>query len=293
MVVGIVGASGLIGSELANAFIELGVQVVRISRTKREVVDQEWRVLDQRCLEGLDVVINLAGEPIGQRWSEGNREKFYESRVGVTQCLHRWILALPLHKRPSVWLNTSAVGIYGDRGGEELDELSSLGEGYLAELCADWENAANAEPISGCKVLKPRIGIVLDSDADAWLKMKRPFLYGVGGKLGTGKQWFPWVHLQDVVGALVFLSLSSHPEGVYNIVAPEPVTNTYFTKALGRALSRPAVCAVPAFVLGLILGDFSQALLASQRVIPNKLEALGFKWEYRTLEAALIELCDH
>ncbi len=291
-VVGIIGASGLIGSELASAFIELGMRVVRISRTKREEVDQEWRVLGEHCLIGVDILINLAGEPIDQRWTKGNREKFHTSRVEFTQCLHRWIQALPAQERPSLWLNTSAVGIYGDRGAEKLDESSSIGEGYLAELCSAWEQAAHEETINGCRVVHPRIGVVLGRESHAWLKMKKTFLFGVGGKLGSGKQWFPWIHLQDVVKALVFLSLSPRSEGAYNIVAPESVTNASFTKALSSTLRRPAICPVPALALRVILGDFSQALLASQRVFPKKLEDLDFKWSFKSLESALLELCD-
>jgi len=291
-VVGIIGASGLIGSELASEFTELGMRVVRISRRKRDGVGQEWRVLSERCLEGVDILINLAGEPIDQRWTKGNRAKFHASRVELTQSLCRWMKALQAQDRPSLWLNTSAVGIYGDRGEEKLDESSSIGEGYLAELCSAWEHAAHEENISGCRVVHPRIGVVLGRESHAWLKMKKTFLFGVGGKLGSGRQWFPWVHLQDVVRALVFLSLSSRSEGAYNIVAPEAVSNADFTKALSRALRRPALCPVPALALGVILGEFSQALLASQRVVPKELEGLGFNWNFKSLESALLELCE-
>ena len=291
-VVGIIGASGLIGSEVASAFTELGMRVVRISRTKRDEVDQEWRELDERCLIGVDVLINLAGEPIDQRWTKGNRAKFYASRVELTQNLRCWMQALPAQERPNLWLNTSAVGIYGDRADEQLDESASVGAGYLSELCSAWELEAHNESIEGCRVVHPRIGVVLGRESHAWLKMKKAFQYGVGGKLGTGKQWFPWVHLRDVVQALVFLSLDSRSEGPYNIVAPEQVTNADFTKALGKKLCRPTFCSVPAFALRMVLGEFSEALLASQRAIPQKLDDLGFKCHFKSLEMALSELCE-
>ncbi len=290
-VVGIIGASGLIGAELAHAYTELGMSVVRISRTKRSVSGQEWRVLGENCLAGLDVIVNLAGEPIDQRWSKANLAKFRASRVELTQRLLQWLKVLPAQERPSLWLNASAVGIYGDRGDQKLDETSGVGEGYLADLCSAWESASNDGGISGCRVVHPRIGVVLGRDSHAWRKMKKPFLFGVGGRLGNGKQWFPWIHLQDAVRALVFLSLTPHSEGVYNIVAPESVTNAEFTKALAGILRRPALCPVPASVLRVVLGDFSQALLASQRATPRKLEDLDFKWNFSSIELALKELC--
>ena len=291
-VVGIIGASGLIGAELARAYKDLGMRVVRISRSEREVAGQEWRVLDESCLRGLGILINLAGEPIDQKWTKKNKAKFHTSRVELTQRLGRWMKDLPASECPSVWLNTSAVGIYGDRDDEMLDESSTAGEGYLAELCAAWEQAAHEESIEGCRILHPRIGVVLGHESQAWLKIKKTFLFGVGGKLGSGKQWFPWVHLQDVVGALVFLSQSSSAEGAYNIVAPEPVTNAEFTKTIAAILHRPAVCTAPAFILRAILGEFSQALLASQRVIPKKLEDLDYNWNFTSLESAISELSD-
>ena len=289
---GIIGASGLIGSELAKAFAKLGMRVVRISRTKRCECDQEWRLLSEGCLVGVSILINLAGEPIDQRWTKKNRAKFHSSRVELTRKLNRWIQALPAQDRPSLWLNASAVGIYGDRGTEQLDESAIIGKGYLAELCCSWERAAHGEIIDACRVVHPRIGVVLGRESHAWLKMKKTFMLGVGGKLGSGKQWFPWVHLRDVVEALVFLSLSERSEGPYNIVAPGAVTNEQFTSFLSEKLRRPALCPVPAIVLGVILGDFSQALLASQRAIPKKLDDLGYKWSFSSIELALSELCD-
>ena len=210
----------------------------------------------------------------------------------LTRKLNRWIQALPAQDRPSLWLNASAVGIYGDRGTEQLDESASIGKGYLAELCSAWEGAAHGEVIDACRVVHPRIGVVLGRESHAWLKMKKTFLLGVGGKLGSGKQWFPWVHLRDVVEALVFLSLSERSEGPYNIAAPGAVTNEQFTSTLSEKLRRPALCRVPAVVLGVILGDFSQALLASQRVIPKNLDDLGYQWSFSSIELALSELCD-
>lgn len=290
--IGIVGASGLIGAELALAFESMGVRVVRISRTLREHNQQEWRVLNKACLNDITVLINLAGESIDQRWTQSNRAKFHSSRIELAQTLHAWIKDLPLDERPSVWVNASAVGIYGDRGDEELEEFSAVGEGYLADLCSAWEIAAHQETIPGCRVIHPRIGVVLGRKSPAWVKMKKVFQSGLGGKLGPGNQWFPWVHIADVVQAIVFLANDSNAEGPYNLVASQQITNSEFTKSLGSKLSRPTLFTVPVFALRLILGDFSEALLASQKVTPKRLEAIGFQWRFDSIESALSELCE-
>lgn len=289
--IGIIGASGFLGGALAKKFELDSWRVVRISRSIREVEGQEWRQLGEHAFVELDAVVNLAGERIDQRWSDANKKRFYESRVALTGQIADWISNMPLEKgRPKVWLNASAVGVYGDRGDEELTEGVSNGEGYLARLCADWENAAHDIPIDSCRIIHTRVGVVLGEQSMAWNKMLKIFSCGLGGKLAGGTQWFPWVHVDDVVAAMAFLINEERATGVFNTVAPNSVTNAEFTRLLGNLLGRPTVCAVPRFVLRCLLGEFATALLASQRVRPEKLENLGFCWAYPNLKTALESL---
>lgn len=288
--VGIVGASGLIGSELANHYQKLGWRVVRMSRHPKHILHQEWRLIEKQSLANLDVLVNLAGEPINKRWTDENKARFHKSRVGLTQQLATWLSELPEDQRPSVWLNASAVGIYGDAGDGLLAEDSPPGTDYLAQLCTEWEAAAHHVPVNGCRIIHPRFGVILDKKAKAWIKIKTPFVLGLGGNLGNGEQWFPWCHLQDVVGSLIFLSQHPTASGPYNIVAPESVRNKQFTKALGTALHRPTFFGVPRLALRLMLGEFSSALLASQRVTPERLEISGYQWRFAALQEALVDL---
>lgn len=288
--VGIIGASGLIGSELAKTYQNQGWHVLRISRRPRKIVNENWSSLNKESLAGLDVLINVAGEAINKRWTASNKDHFYKSRVGLTQQLSVWISELPADQRPTTWINASAVGIYGNRGDDILTEQSPHGSDYLAQLCQEWEAATHHRPLADCRIIHARIGVVFGRKAQAWEKMKVPFSLGLGGKLGNGKQWFPWVHLNDVVNSLIFLSESSTATGPFNIVAPELVTNQQFTKTLGKVLHRPTLLWVPRFILRLMLGEFSSALLASHRVTPDKLEKSGYRWNYRKLKTALRDL---
>lgn len=286
--IGIIGASGFLGGELASAFELDGWRVIRISRSLREVPGQEWRQLGEDAFAQLDVLVNLAGERIDQRWTKANKRKFHESRVGLTRQIAGWISSTSIEKgRPKVWLNAAAVGVYGDRGDEELSESAVTGSSYLAQLCEDWESAAHEVTIEDCRVIHSRIGVVLGSQSIAWLKMLKVFKFGLAGKLGNGAQWFPWIHVKDVVASMVFLIKRGVPAGAYNLVAPVSVTNAEFTGLLGAVLRRPTVFRVPRLALRCLLGEFSDALLASQRVKPQKLEDLGFKWTYPNLKSAI------
>lgn len=288
--VGIIGASGLIGTELASAFETQGWRVIRISRSPRVIGNQQWAGVKQDSLRGLDVLINLAGEPVDKRWTDKNKRRFHKSRVGLTATLAEWLINIPEEERPKLWMNASAVGIYGDAGDTPLTESSPPATDYLSDLCVQWEAAAHALEIPNCRIIHPRIGVVFGKKAHAWEKMKVPFSLGLGGKLGSGQQWFPWVHLQDVVHSLIFLAQHPTAEGPFNIVAPESVRNTHFTKSLGKAFSRPTFCTVPRFVLKLMLGEFSSALLASQHVVPEALEKAGYEWEFADINEALTDL---
>jgi hypothetical protein len=229
-------------------------------------------------------VINLSGEAIDQRWTKKRKDLFRKSRVDLTSKLSRAIV----NSDVKVLLNASATGIYGDRGDECLPESASAGRSYLAELCRDWENAV--EVPQNVRTVFLRTGVVLGKDSRAWEKMSRIFKWGVGGELGNGKQWMPWIHLDDEVEGIVFC-LENEIEGPVNLVAPESVRNTQFTKAVGKAMRRFTPFAAPAFGLKLLLGDFAkEGLLASAKVVPQVLLDTGYEFKYPTIDKAMSEI---
>jgi len=288
--IGILGASGFIGEELARQAAAVGWRVVGFSRRERAAGGPiaEWRRWGEAPeLGGLEVVVNLAGEPIDRRWTERRRRAMRESRVGVTE---RLVAALArLEERPRVLINGSAVGIYGDRGDARLEESAAAGEGFLAELCRDWERAALAAREFGLRVLPWRTGIVLGDGGAAWEKMRRAFAWGVGGRFGSGEQWMPWIHVEDLAGGMLH-AIEGRLDGPVNGAAPEPERNRDFTRKLAAALNRPAVLHAPEWALRLGLGGFAGALLASQRVEPAALLGAGFRFRHATLDSALAAL---
>jgi uncharacterized protein (TIGR01777 family) len=289
---GIVGASGFIGGELARQASEAGWEVVGYSRSKRDpdAVVAEWREWSgEPCVSGLDVIVNLAGEGIDKRWTESNKRSFRESRVGVVETIVGAVQRA--EQRPKVFLNGTAVGFYGDRGDELLDEGSSPGDGYLAELCKDWEKAADSVGLLGVRVLTWRTGVVLGQGGAAWRKMRLAFSCGLGGRLGGGSQWMPWIHVEDLVAGMLHM-LDTDYAGPVNATAPEPERNADFTRQLAKALHRPAFMHAPAWALKLGLGGFAGALLASQRAVPKVLLQEGYRFRYPTLELALDELTE-
>lgn len=284
--IGIIGASGWLGKHLAAALKGSGHSIVGFSRSQRSG-DHEWRVWDGKGgvdLSGIDAVINLAGEAIDQHWSDSTKRAFHESRVVLTQEL---VKSINNHQIPYL-LNASAVGYYGDRENDELPEIEPAAENYLAQLCVDWE-AATAGADS--KVCLLRTGVVLGKEGRAWVKISKIFKLGLGGKLGAGKQWMPWIHLADEIGAILHC-LEMEIEGAVNLVAPESVTNAAFTKALGLEMNRPTIFSAPALILKLALGDFAEeGLLASQRVIPQVLLESGYQFKFPEITNTLRELC--
>lgn len=290
--VAIIGVTGFIGRGLPALLAKNGYSCTGISRSGRRDVYgvDRWQLFDQIDLSEHDVVINLAGERIDQRWNAANRKKFYDSRVGVTQCLVEHIHSIPAHKRPKVLLNCSAVGIYGDRGDEKLNELSSTGEGYLAELCHDWEAAAGPVELLGLRVVRPRIGVVLGRGGPAFEKLLLLFKLGLGGKLGSGQQWVPWIHIDDLRAALLHAVTSTSLSGAVNCTTPNPERNRDFTRKFAATLHRPAFLPVPGFALKLGLGGFGGVLLAGQRALPSALIEVGFQFQFATLESALVDL---
>ncbi|MEP4078624.1 TIGR01777 family oxidoreductase [Haloferula sp.] len=288
--IGIVGASGFIGRELVRQAHEVGWEVVGFSRSSRNPGEgvAEWREWsNDPCVSGLDVVVNVAGEGIDKRWSEANKRKFHESRVGVSEVIVGAIRRA--ETRPKVFLNGTAVGIYGDRGDDLLNEGSAVGSGYLAELCEAWEKAAEPAGELGVRVLLWRTGVVLGCGGAAWEKMSKAFAFGLGGRLGGGQQWMPWIHVEDLVGGMLHM-IENDFSGPVNATAPEPERNADFTRKLAKALRRPAIMHAPGWALKLALGGFADALLASQRAMPEVLINSGYQFRFPTLEKALDDL---
>jgi uncharacterized protein (TIGR01777 family) len=292
MRVGIIGASGFIGSRLAKVLVARGDEVVGFSRRSHmgTAVIREWRTLDPIDLAELDAVVNLAGEPVDQRWNSERKLAFRKSRVGVTEELVRAIRRRHPAGRPKVLINASAVGIYGDGGDTLLDESALPGEGFLAELCQAWEAALEPLEDTAVRTVALRIGVVLGEGSPAFEKMRKGFATGLGGRLGSGRQWLPWVHLEDLLGAVLHSLGNAEVRGPVNAVAPEPLRNEEFTAMFAKALRRPAVLRVPEFALKLALGEFASALLASERVVPAVLLASGYKFRYPAFDVALRDL---
>lgn len=288
----IIGVTGFVGHGLPALLAEMGVATTGISRSGKGALPgiDRWQTPDTLDFSGHQAVINLAGEPIDRRWTEKNRRLFRESRVGLTNRVVAAIAKLPADARPKVLVNASAVGIYGDRGDEILTDTTRRGTGYLADLCHDWEHAAQDAESLGVRVIRLRTGIVLGKNGAAFEKLLAVFKLGIGGRLGSGKQWMPWIHLADHRAAILHTLFSENPSGPINLTAPHPERNRDFTRKLAAALHRPAILPSPAFALRLMLGEFSSALLASQRALPAALQADGFQFRFPTLEEALADL---
>jgi uncharacterized protein (TIGR01777 family) len=302
----ITGSTGLVGSALIPALVRDGHTVCRLIRPGSKLqghnpggFDVNWNPETGElggAAVGADAVVNLGGASIaGSRWTPKRKELLRTSRVPVTRAL---VEALGrMSAKPSVLISASAIGYYGYRGDELLTEESEPGKDFLAKLAQEWEREAQKAEAFGTRVVLARFGIILAKHGGALQRMMLPFRLGLGGQLGSGKQWMSWIALEDVVGALQ-LCLSSSPitgavkfspvRGPVNVVSPEPATNSEFTNALAKALHRPAIFPAPAFALRLVLGEMADALLlSSQRVMPEKLSALGYRFHHSILEATL------
>jgi uncharacterized protein len=290
------GSSGLIGSALRPALQSAGHDVIRLIRRPAAEPDEvEWRpdapTFDRSVLEGLEAVIHLAGENIAGRWSESKKQRIRSSRVEGTRLLSDALAGL--ERPPHTFVGASAIGYYGDRADEPLDEHSPPGEGFLPEVCQAWEAAADPLRAAGTRVVHLRTGVVLSPRGGALAKLLLPFKLGAGGKVGSGRQYWSWIAIDDVVGAYLHALAHDSLTGPANATAPHPATNTEFTKALGRVLRRPTILPLPAFAAKLGLGEMADALLlASARVLPRRLEASGFTFRYPTLEPALRHVLD-
>jgi len=290
--VAISGATGLIGSALAARLRARSVRVRRLVRTAHPqspddiVWDPMRGVLSPNDLEGADAVVHLAGEPLAHRWTDARKRAIRESRVRGTELVARTIAALD--RRPRVLLSGSAIGIYGDRGDEPVDEESALGSDFLAGVTREWEAASVAAADAGVRVVLLRSGIVLSPKGGALERLLLPFRLGVGGPIGNGRQWMSWIALDDHVRAMEHALATTGMHGPVNLVSPNPVTNAEFAATLGRVLSRPALVPAPAFALELVYGEMARAtILAGQRVLPKVLLRTGFQFAHPTLEQAL------
>lgn len=288
----VAGSSGLIGMAVCRRLADEGHEIVRLVR--REVQGEgevRWDPaagdLASSSLQGVEAVVHLGGSNIAAaRWTDKIKRELIQSRVQTTELLATRLAELPVP--PRVLLCASAIGIYGDRGAEELDEDSGPGTGFFAELGQAWEGASAVAAAAGIRVVQARFGIVLTRQGGALAKMLWPFRLGLGGKIGDGRQYFSWIALDDVVAALSYALENETLHGPVNFTAPHPVTNLELTKTLGRVLRRPTVLPLPAFAAKLVLGELAkEGLLASQRVRPKRLLAAGFEFEYPELERAL------
>jgi uncharacterized protein len=290
--VAVIGASGFVGRYVCDALRARGDEVVGFSRSGNGDTSQvnEWRknpsAGEMWDFSGVDAIINLAGERVTKRWTEKNRQEFYRSRVELSESVAATLRTMT--QKPSVWVNASGVGYYGDTADAEYGEEAPLGDGYLAELCAQWEGAASG--VDGVRVAHGRIGIVLGRGGMAWDQIKLLFSLGLGARLGHGRQWMAWIHIDDVVGGILHALDQQEVHGAFNLASPNPERNVDFTRKLGKAVKRPAFWLAPAFVLRIALGGFSSAVLGGQRVLPKALLKSGYRFRYATVEAAFAQL---
>jgi uncharacterized protein (TIGR01777 family) len=294
MKIAISGVTGLVGDALRASLVADGHEVIGLTRRESlpGITAVRWDVVNGRFdaspLEGVAAVVHLAGEPVAQRWTPARKEAIRESRLRSTSLLVEGLESL--RDKPAVLVSASAVGYYGDGGDEELVETSPPGTGFLPDLCQEWEKTALAAQEIGIRTVCARTGIVLSTKGGALLKMLPPFKMGVGGPLGSGRQWMPWIHIDDMVGMLRFCIEETKATGPVNAASPSPTRNADFSRTLGRVLRRPAFFPAPAFALKLVFGQMSEVLLEGQRVLPARLQELGFRFQFPELEPALTDV---
>ncbi len=293
----ITGGTGFVGTALTLRLLELGHEVTALgSRSRCSLSAQTgftyvsadttqpgaW----QQLVPAQDAFINLAGRSVFHLWSESYKKKMYDSRILTTRNL---VDALPQETR-TILLSTSAAGYYGDGGEEEKTETSREGSDFLSMVCRDWEAEAEKATAKGARVAMMRFGVVLGENGGALATMALPFKLGLGGPIGSGNQWFPWIHLDDVIGAILFLLSAEESRGPFNFTAPVPVRQKEFARQLGAAYHRPALLPTPAFVMRTLLGEFGRSLLQGQKVLPRALAQSGYVFAYQDLDAALGDL---
>jgi len=293
----ITGATGLIGSRLVADLLARGDEVTVLSRNPGRAREKLGRAVEALpwdpsagpapadALAGRDGVVHLAGENLAQRWNDETRRRIRESREQGTRHLVDGIRAAD--PRPAVLVSMSGVGYYGNRGSDEIDEDAPAGDDFLAEVCVAWEREAEAAAELGVRVVRTRNGVVLDKHEGALAKMLPPFRLGAGGPVAGGRQYLPWIHLEDITGIIQRALDDDRWTGAFNATSPQPVTNAEFSKALGRALHRPAVVPVPGFAIRLLYGDMAQLVTEGQRAIPRRTAELGYEHRQPDLDQAL------
>jgi uncharacterized protein (TIGR01777 family) len=288
------GASGPIGTALVASFGPLGIEVVRLARgAARNAGQVSWdplAPLSPAAVSGFDAVVHLAGESVVGRWTAEKKKAIRDSRVLGTR--HLVAALAQAEVKPRVLVCASAVGFYGDRGDELLREESPSGQGFLPEVCREWEDASRIAGDAGIRTVNIRIGLVLSAKGGALAKMLTPFKLGLGGRIGSGQQWWSWIHVDDIVGGIHHAMRSESLAGAVNLVAPNPVRNAEFTRVLASVLGRPAFFPVPEFALRMAFGKMAagELLLSSQRTEPGKLLAEGYEFRFRELRGALANL---
>jgi uncharacterized protein len=293
----VTGSTGLVGRALVRSLLADGHEVTRLVRggaqefrapgTRAVLWEPEKGVVNASELEGHDAAVHLAGDPIAEgRWDEEKKRRIRESRVKGTHLLAETLAGL--NEKPRVLVSASATGFYGDRGEELLREESASGEDFLSEVCREWEKATLAASQAGIRVVHLRIGFVLSGEGGGLSKMLTPFKLGLGGRVGSGRQYISWITLDDLVSVIRRAIEDEHLRGPVNAVAPTPATNAEFTKAIGHALGRPTIFAMPAFAARLAFGEMADAiLLASTRAVPARLQEAGYQFQHPELEGAL------
>jgi uncharacterized protein len=296
MRIAVTGASGLIGSALIPALREHGHDVLRfVRRLPREADEVRWdpsrggvQGIDPDSLTGVNAVVHLSGAGVGdRRWTEAYKKEILESRVRSTRTIAAAIARAD--NGPSVFISASAIGFYGQTGDSAVDETAPRGEGFLAEVTEAWEGAAEDARVAGVRVVHPRSGLVMSSKGGAWGRMLPLFRLGVGGTLGSGRQYWSFISMRDELSALKYL-LTADLAGPVNLTAPNPATNAEVTSAMSRALRRPAILPVPSLALKIALGEFSSEVLGSLRVVPTALMNSGFTFADPTIDAALASM---
>lgn len=289
------GSTGLIGGALVELLAQKGHRVKRLVRSNNSGDENEicWniaeKVLDEKALDGLDAVVHLAGENIASRWTSAQKHRIRDSRIQSTRLLSETLARMSAP--PKVLVCASAIGYYGDRGEEILNEESDSGSGFLAEVCREWEAATHPATAKGIRVVNVRIGVVLSNRGGALAKMLMPFKIGLGGIIGNGRQYWSWICLEDVAGAIFHAITSETLRGPVNLVSPKPATNREFTKILGKVLARPTIFPLPAFAARIALGEMAdELLLASIRVEAKKLIETDYGFLYPHLQMCLRNL---
>jgi len=291
------GGSGFVGTNLSSFLLEKGHSIIAVGTSSAHKVIQhnkfhyisadttikgDW----QDALKSVDAVINLAGKSIFKRWSDNYKNQIYTSRILTTRNLVEAIT----DQKDIIFCSTSAVGYYGDRADEVLKESALPGYDFLATVCMDWEKEAFRAKPKGIRVAAMRFGVVLGKDGGALAKMVPAFKFFAGGPLGSGLQWFPWIHMDDLIASIIFILENPDVKGPVNFCSPNPVRNRDFASALGQVLNRPSVMKAPSFMIRLVMGEMGKSLMSSQRAIPDKLLKHGFKFRYPDINNALYDL---